>query len=392
VLLVIICSALISRFKGIGIKTANGQYIGYSEQGDEWLFFNYQNIPVRQDGPYVIHENGKNQAIYIKGDGITSSKVYMKKVFNEIEVSVDNDVNTQFSVPLRKNYQRSKLVVPNPEKLFAISDLEGEFDSMVDLLQVNGVIDNSLNWSYESGHLVLIGDMVDRGDNVVPLLWLIYKLEGEAKLAGGEVHYILGNHERYLLDGRTKSVSKKYYGTYRTTGMSQRELWSENSELGRWLRSKPVMQKIGNTLFLHAGISPEILNMNPTLQSVDKEAEKKFVIGDEKRRTINGSVIHDANGIIFYRGLARGNSKSNLDENASNEHVEKILKQFQVDKIAIGHTLAKHIGYDYNGKIIRVDVNHSGGISEGLFIENDSLWRVDNKGNKFMLEQANNFD
>ena len=31
-------------------------------------------------------------------------------------------------------------------------------------------------------HLVLIGDMVDRGNNVVPLLWLIYK-EAEAKLA-----------------------------------------------------------------------------------------------------------------------------------------------------------------------------------------------------------------
>jgi len=58
----------------------------------------------------------------------------------------------------------------------------------VHLLQVNGVIDHALNWSYSSGHLVLIGDMVDRGNNVVPLLWLIYKLEGEAKLAGGDVH------------------------------------------------------------------------------------------------------------------------------------------------------------------------------------------------------------
>ena len=55
--------------------------------------------------------------------------------------------------------------------------------------------------------------------------------------------FILGNHERYLLDGRVKSAAKKYYGTFRTTGMSSRELWPENSELGMWLRSKPVMLK-----------------------------------------------------------------------------------------------------------------------------------------------------
>ena len=62
----------------------------------------------------------------------------------------------------------------------------------------------------------------------------------------------------------------------------------------------------------------------------------------------------------------------------------------KVDRMAIGHTLAEHVGYDYDGKVIRVDVNHSGEVSEGLLIENDSLWRVDSHGDKFMLEKVNN--
>jgi hypothetical protein len=281
-------------------------------------------------------------------------------------------------------------MIPSPKKLFVISDLEGEFATIIHLLKVNGVIDEALNWSYGNGHLVLIGDMVDRGKNVVPLLWLIYKLEGEAKLDGGNVHFILGNHERYLLDGRTKSVASKYYGTFRTTEMSQRELWSEKSEMGRWLRSKPVILKIGSTLFVHAGISPKVLLMNPSLQSIDKEADNNFVTDDAVRRTIDGNVIHDAHGIIFYRGLAQDRRADNLGEKASTAHVNVVLEKFKVDRIAIGHTLATNISHDYDGKVIRVDVNHSGGVSEGLLIEDNVLWRADDKGNIFPLKQVKN--
>lgn len=390
-LFVIVSVTLFSRFTGVGIRVPDGRYFGYSGETTEWLFLQYENIPVHHDGPYIFNRDDSRYAVYISGNGTASSEAARHEVTKEIKVTVDNDAATQFIVPLRDSYPRSKLNIHSPEQLFAISDLEGQFDAMASLLRANSVIDDSLNWNYGSGHLVLIGDMVDRGINVIPTLWLIYKLEAEAKLAGGDVHFILGNHERYLLDGRTKSAANKYYGTFRATGMSQRELWSENSELGRWLRSKPVMLKIGSTLFLHAGISPKILSLNPTLQSIDKEAEINFVTNDVIRRTIDDNVIHDAAGIIFYRGLAQDMSMHDLGKKATNEHVGLILRQFQVNRIAIGHTLAEHIGHDYDGKVIRVDVDHSGEVSEGLLIENDSLWRADTKGNKFRLEQVKNY-
>jgi len=43
--------------------------------------------------------------------------------------------------------------------------------------------------------LVLVGDCVDRGQEVTQVLWLIYKLEIAAKNKGGSVHFVLGNHE-----------------------------------------------------------------------------------------------------------------------------------------------------------------------------------------------------
>ncbi|WP_436515578.1 metallophosphoesterase [Ekhidna sp. To15] len=382
--------ALTSRIKGVGIRVPDGRYLGYSNATSEWLFLEFPNIPVRHDGPYVLNEDNGRYAIYINGDGTNPSKAIQEKVKNRIEVRVDNEHGTKFNVPLRNNHPRSQLKIPSPERLIAISDLEGEFDALVNILKTNNVIDDSLKWSYGAGHLVLIGDMVDRGDNVVPLLWLLYKLEAEAKIAGGDLHYVLGNHERYLLDGRTKSVANKYYGTFRASGMSQQELYAESSELGRWLRSKPIMLKIGNTLFAHGGISPMVLSKNPTLESIDKEAKETFVLGGVIRRTIDGSIIHGSTGIIFYRGLAKDMTEHNLGKKADNSHVEEILTVFEADNIAIGHTLAEHIGLDYNGKVIRVDVHHSAGLSEALLIEDDLMWRVDLLGNKFPLGQVKN--
>lgn len=390
-LILIIClsAALFSRFLGIGIRVSDGSYLGYSEKTSEWLFLEYQNVPVRHDGPYVFNGGDNRYALDVIGDGINPAKMYQTEVTNNVTVLVDNALNTQFVVPIRNSYSRSLLNIPSPNKLLAASDFEGEFDAMVALLHANDVIDDQLNWSYGSGHLVLIGDMVDRGTNVVPLLWLIYKLEAEARLAGGDVHYILGNHERYLLDGRVKSVAKKYYGTFRTTKMYQHELWSENSELGRWLRSKPAVLKIGDTLFVHGGISPEVLSTSPTLQSIDEEVKSSFVLGDTIRRNIEGSVIHSSLGVLFYRGLSKNMSEYGLGEKASTDHVDQVLSAFRVKRIAIGHTLVDHIGYDYDGKVIRVDVAHSEGVSEALLIENNSMWRIDTSGNKQALERIN---
>ena len=80
-------------------------------------------------------------------------------------------------------------------------NIEGNYYSFVNLLIGNKITDNNLNWIYGTGQLVLNGDMVDRGEYVTQVLWLIYKLEQEASAAGGHVHFILGNHEAMNLEG-----------------------------------------------------------------------------------------------------------------------------------------------------------------------------------------------
>lgn len=392
IITLIISLALVSRLSGTGIRVSDGRYLGYSESTDEWLFIEYQNNIVKRDGPYVFIDSNELLAISVESTAQVVNNVTKSPVQGELVVTADNMLKTQFKVPLRDAYPRSQLNYSTTENVLAISDIEGDFDAAVNLLIASGVIDNSLNWRFGKGHLVLIGDMVDRGTNVVPVLWLLYKLEAEATKAGGNLHYVLGNHERYLLDGRTKSVADKYFGTYRATNMTQRQLWSDDTVLGRWLRSKPVLLKINDILYVHGGISPEVLNKNLTLDYIDNLAKESFVTAGTIVKTIEGDILHSSTGLLFYRGLASDMSDQGLGPKASEHHVEQLLTVYDAGKIAIGHTLTKHIGFDFKNKVIRVDVDHAAGESEALLIDNQGMFRINLSGQKHPLIQIENAD
>ncbi len=63
-----------------------------------------------------------------------------------------------------------------------------------------------------------------------------------------------------------------------------------------------------------------------------------------------------------------------------------MLSIFGSEKIIVGHTIVENIEYFYNGKIIGVDTDHAEGDTEGLIIENGTIYRADKFGNKSELK------
>ena len=53
--------------------------------------------------------------------------------------------------------------VDGVERVVAMADVHGAFEAMVDTLQEAGVIDEQLAWSGAATHLVIVGDLLDRG-------------------------------------------------------------------------------------------------------------------------------------------------------------------------------------------------------------------------------------
>ena len=140
----------------------------------------------------------------------------------------------------------------------------------------NKIIDKNLNWSFGKNHLVLIGDFIDRSYFTTQVLWFIYKLEQDAKNKGGNVHYILGNHEIMNMQGNHTYSKQKYNYIASILNKKQFNFYDQNSFLGRWLNSKNTIELINDNLFVHGGISPELEKINLNIDEINNLIRENY--------------------------------------------------------------------------------------------------------------------
>jgi len=338
------------------------------------------------DGPYIVNDtlfrvNSRNQLVIIPRFDKDS-----------ILVQVDNIDKDEFYVSLKKEYTIPKATYDLPEKMVVISDIEGNYNAFESFLYAHKLIDENNNWIYGDGHLVLVGDIVDRGKNVTQVLWLIYKLEEQAKLQNGHVHFILGNHEILNFNGDFRYNRKKY--TKAALEISQKKdkkealkyMYSENSELGKWLSTKNVIEKIGDYIFVHAGLSPDILNYYLNLNKINNIVRFNF-LKKTRSEDITTKFLFSSRGPFWYRGyfyVTRNYTKINSSE------LDSVLNYFNSEKIVIGHTNVNNVSSIFNGKIIRTDVKHGkekfSSKTQGLLIEKNIEFIIDANGGKRLLE------
>ncbi len=210
-------------------------------------------------------------------------------------------------------------------------------------------------------------------------MWLLYKLEEQAKEKGGYVHVILGNHDIMNLVGNLKYLDKKYLLSAEAMNVPYIQLYDQNTELGRWLRSKNLTEKIGENLCLHGGVSPEINKLKLTVEQINT-ISKPYIGWKDLKNTVKNdtvlSIFDSTVGLFWYRGYFK---QPALDETI----VDETLKQYQVKRIIVGHTITKsNIGFYYGGKVLGVDVNQHAGQHEAALFENDNWFKVDLTGKK----------
>jgi Calcineurin-like phosphoesterase len=336
------------------------------------------------DGPYVLYKNNQVFIKYVFNDsGVKTTRVdtvqLAEKENSLLQVAAD-EPGKLFTVQLKKELQNEKSEFSQVKKMFIVSDIEGNFKAFRKLLQANGIIDEKYNWTFADGHLVLTGDFFDRGNQVTEVLWLIYSLEEKAKEAGGYVHFVLGNHEIMNMNGDIRYVHAKYIENAALMNENYMTLFSENSELGRWLRTKNVVERIGDILFAHGGISSEVNNIDVSAPKINKLARPFYADSTYKYKDQKVELLYSDYGPFWYRGYYNGN------ERASQSQVDSTLRLYGVKYIATGHTvIADTISALYNGKLFNTDVHHAKGHSEGLLYENGSFFRVNAIGEKLQI-------
>jgi len=334
------------------------------------------------DGPHVYLQRPSGATVFYLCDGEVSKREYENQDTVRFHGFCRDTVNS-YTIPLQV-HEVQPHVYTNVSRVFAVSDIHGEYEAFVDLLTKSGVIDKSLHWNWGNGHLVIVGDVFDRGDRVTECLWLIYRLEQEASQDGGRVHYILGNHETMVLRNDLRYVNDKYLkGVVRKTKISYADLFGPDMVLGRWLRAMPTLVKLNNVLFVHAGIAPDFIDSdrdmeyvnNLTRSSIDYKTYRTAF--DEELQNLYGS-----KGPFWYRGLVT----ENRYPRAAQDEVERILDFYGAESMVIGHTEVDQVTSFYGGLVTAIDVPLEDlGSLQGYLWEDNTVYRVTGSGEREIL-------
>ncbi len=276
-----------------------------------------------------------------------------------------------------------------PARLFVLSDVEGEYDHLLRFLTKNGIVDADGRWAYGKGHLVTVGDMVDRGTKVTETLWLLYRLSREARAAGGRVHFVLGNHEVMVMGGDVRYAAPKYEAVARRLGVSISGLLGGDTELGRWLRARNSVVRIGGYVFVHAGLSPAVANERFDYDAIN--GAMRAVLGvppDRIRDRAVRALSWGRYGPLWYRGYFPRHA-ADFGPTPTADDVARILEHVGGTAIVVGHTKVGRVTPLFDGRVIAIDIPWTKPDRvRALSIRGDRIDVVDIEGRRSPFEPA----
>lgn len=167
---------------------------------------------------------------------------------------------------------------------FVIGDLHGQIEAFVHLLRSVGLVDVSRRWTGEDATLVLLGDFVDRGPHGVACIELAMGLEAEAQARGGRVLTLMGNHDLVLLAAYAfpdfgGALGITFYQNWLQCGGVEADMEALSWEHARWLRARPAMALLSDTLFVH-GDSEVYLDHGRSLKAVNASVKRVLAAAD----------------------------------------------------------------------------------------------------------------
>ncbi len=213
-------------------------------------------------------------------------------------------------------------------RIVAMGDVHANIDKLTAILQGTGVVDASLRWTGGDKHVVLCGDLTDRGPDDRAVLDLLRRLQAEAEAGGGRVHALLGNHDvmnlvrdfrfvapeshadfaeeesskdrRKAWDAFRESHKKKgvnneqlkasFDERYPSGYFAREKAFGPKGEYGSWLLEQPAVVKVNGILFLHGGLTPEVaaLGLDEINNRLHKGVRAAVELSDVVQRYVAG--------------------------------------------------------------------------------------------------------
>ena len=303
--------------------------------------------------------------------------------------------------------QSAAAPTPQVPRIVAVGDLHGVYEAWVAVARAAGVIGANNRWSGGKTTLVQLGDITDRGPDSLKIIRSLQQLQAQAPKSGGRVVVVLGNHEAMNLLGDLRYVTPQEFAAFADNKsvarreriymanrqkleaaahavdpnlkpsqvreqwlaqtplgwVEQRAAWSPSGELGRWAAANPAAIKIGDTVFVHGGLSAEYAAIG--LDEINRRVAAAMASAD----LAPTSILNDPLGPLWYRGLVTRDPKADPDGAAAaavkprpplDQELAAVLAASGAKRIVVGHTPSlKGIIVSNDGALVRIDTGMS---------------------------------
>ena len=289
----------------------------------------------------------------------------------------------------------------SPARVVAVGDLHGDFSAWLDIARDAKLIDPANHWIGGKTILVQTGDITDRGADSLKIIRHLMQLDGEAKRAGGRVIVLMGNHEAMQVTGDYRYVTPGEYAAFadhqskarrdaaftanakvildyyraKDPSLSPKAIramwiadtplgkvehnsaWAPAGELGRWVATLPAVAKVGDTLFVHGGISAKYALV--PLDEINRRARAAIIADDSS----DEAIINDQMGPLWYRGLLLRGGDDGVPAagrpTIDNELAAALAGQ-GAKRMVVGHTpRLAGVGILRNGTLVQIDTGIS---------------------------------
>jgi len=266
-----------------------------------------------------------------------------------------------YEVRLKPIPDLQKSTYKNVDSLYVIGDVHGRYEQLIHLLQNSNIIDEDLNWIAGKAHLVFLGDLFDRGQDVTRVLWFIYGLEEKAEKSGGKVHLVLGNHEIMTMTKDLRYVNAKEIAIASAYGKKYDELFHPTkSLLGAWLRAKPSILKIDNALFAHGGIvdlGTNIINdFNKQAYTYMKDSLFLKIMSKDSTEVAHDLEKWERMRYFFYAEVSPYWYRGYVYSDTLDLQLDAMLKRYKSKVHIVAHTPLPSITQKYDGKLLTTDL------------------------------------
>jgi len=308
---------------------------------------------------------------------------------------------------------------PAPAPIIAVADLHGDYDAYFAILREAGLIDAKGKWSGGQSILVQLGDIPDRGPDTRKIIEHLMGLEKAAKRKGGRVAALIGNHEAMNVTGDLRYATPEEFAAFATAKsektraayfranaaalaefyrkkdpalsddavkalfeadaplgyLEHRMAWSPTGKLGAWVAGHDAILKIGDTLFVHGGVSAATAAR--PMEQINDDVRAALASG-------GGPILEDEAGPLWHRGYATESPEGEADLGAA-------LAAYGARRMVIGHTpQLSGVTALYGGRVIIADTGASkayGGTRSFVRIDQTGVYANDNGQERRLAER-----